>query len=217
MSVITKDGINKSFAQGKDMNVTPGNIVAAAFVMQFSIFLMITVTMAILPSRTRGASILRDDELTGVGSPRVFWIVLALFLSTLFFLLVSDAFTLIWGPMYGVIGSSVMTWSTSLFLVFGLDYALIGALCWQTGSARSPFVSLIVSLPALSIFLHESISRVMAYTIISCALMAIFTILLSKASGRDADMRWRFAQVVMIACTLLFTTWIGLITRPVFK
>lgn len=195
------------------MTVTPGNIVAAAFVMQFSIFVMIALTMAILPSRTRGASILRDDEYTGVGSPRVFWIVFALFLSTLFFLLASDAFTSIWGPMYGVAHGSIMTWSTSLFLVFVLDYGLIGALCWQTGSSRSPFVSLIVSLPALSIFLRESNTRVLTYTVASCVLMGVFVMLLSKASGRDADVRWRFAQVVMTACTLLFTTWIGLITR----
>ncbi|WP_426701009.1 hypothetical protein ACPPVV_16780 [Rhodanobacter sp. Col0626] len=197
------------------MTVTPGNIVAAAFFMQFSIFAMIAITMAILPSRTRGASVLRDDEFTGVGSPRVFWIVFALFLSTFFFLLVSDAFTLIWGPMYGMMKSSMMTWSTSLLIVFILDYVLIGALCWQTGSSRSPFVSLIVSLPALSIFLREPAPRVIAYTIISCTLIALFVMFLSKASGRDADARWRLAQVVMAACTLLFATWIGLITRPI--
>lgn len=196
------------------MSVMPGNIVAAAFVMQFSMFAMIALTMAILPSRTRGASVLRDDEFTGVGSPRVFWIVLVLFLSTFFFLLASDAFTLIWGPMYGIAKSTMMTWSTSLMLVFALDYLLIGALCWQTGSSRSPFVSLIVSLPALSIFLRESTHRVIAYTVISCVLMAIFVLLLSKPSGRDADARWRLAQVVMVACTLVFTTGIGLITRP---
>jgi hypothetical protein len=107
-----------------------------------------------------------------------------------------------------------MTWSTSLLLVFVLDYGLIGALCWQTGSSRSPFVSLIVSLPALSIFLREPNARVLTYTVASCVLMGVFVMLLSKASGRDADARWRFAQVVMTACTLLFTTWVGLITRP---
>jgi len=181
--------------------------------MQFSIYLVIAVTLAILPNVVKSHTVLRGDEYTAVRTSTTYWIVFALFLITLALLLFSDAFSSIWGPMYRLHGKAVITWSTSLLLVFLSDYALIGALCYFTGLSKSPFLAIIMALPALAVFLEEPAIRVIWYVVISVALVTAFTYIGYKTSGRDANMRWRTAQVVVTASTLVFGTWIGLITR----
>lgn len=192
---------------------TPSNIVGAALLMQFSIYLVIAITLAILPNVVKNHTVLRGDEYTAVRTSKTYWIVFALFLITFALLFFSDAFTSIWGPMYKVRGLVLITWSSSLLFVFLSNYGLIGALCYFTGLSKSPFLTIILALPALAVFLSESTVRVVWYVALSTGLVTTFTYLGSKSSGRDLSVRWRTAQVVVTASTLAFGTWIGLITR----
>jgi hypothetical protein len=193
--------------------ITPGNIVGAALLMQLSIFIIVSAALAILPESVKSHSVLRGDEYTGVRTQKTFWIVLSLFLITLVLLLFSDAFTAIWGPMYHIGGKALLTWSTSLLFVFLVDYVLLGALCYFTGLSGSPFIAIIMALPALAIFLREPAGRVFWYLAISVAICVAFSYINDRPSGCEVNVRWKTAQVVVTASTLAFGTWIGLITR----
>ncbi|MBU6417546.1 MAG: hypothetical protein KJS83_10300, partial [Xanthomonadaceae bacterium] len=171
--------------------ITPSNIVGAALLMQLSIFIIVSVALAILPEIVRSYSVLRGDEYTRVRTQKIYWIVLALFLITLVLLLFSDAFAAIWGPMYRIDGKALLTWSTSLMFVFLVDYLLLGALCYFTGLSGSPFITIIIALPALAIFLRESIGRVCWYAVISASICMVFTYLNDKPSGREMNIRWK--------------------------
>jgi hypothetical protein len=54
----------------------------------------------------------------------------------------------------------------------------------------------------------------MLYTFLSLSISVVLTLLNSRPSGKDIDLRWRLAQIWMTVATLFFGTWIGLITRP---
>jgi len=118
-------------------------------------------------------------------------------------------------PAFGEVPLPFLTRDIAFLSVFILDIAGTGLLITLTvGVKESPFTSVLLALPALSIFLRESPERFFTYT----GLAIVLFILASKINANKEriiqNSSHLFAyQVVTLGC-LALTSLIGYATRP---
>jgi hypothetical protein len=181
------------------------NIAGAALITQISL-------LTIMAS---GAIIFHFVEITSNFNPRYYvlgFILLIFSLASTFCLVYSDEFATLWKPVFRSTEPTLLSWKTSITIMFHMDIILVTILVAMTGgSANSPFTPVYFILPALSIFLSESLARIVLYLVFVCI---VFTINLFVFNYNDDKRGGRFALwFVSVACFIL-ATYIGYITRP---
>jgi hypothetical protein len=187
--------------------ITPANIMAAAFIAQIAIWVIMFV----------GASMLVFDD-HGTGSSFAPWAILTCFLLTTMFLVFTNELSNLWRPLFPGTTFTGIPLGTALALMFVTDAILVMFLVAITGGSHpSPFTPIYFLLPVLAIFLRESPSKVLFYT----ALVSIFFSINIGAGahiigpgGDYGDRRRRSAYWVVSIASFALATWIGLITRP---
>ena len=186
--------------------ITPGNITAAALIMQFSIAVIICIG-AFVVTKTQPPSSIYDDTEEMTTHP---WMIIVFALITIGLLVLSDEFSNLWKPLFGSLPFSGIGWSKALLWVVLIDIVWITLMVGMTGGSRiSPFTPLYFILPALGIFLRESFSRIALYT----GLVAVF---FSWNLLHEEESRFRptFAYWIVSVLSFLLATLVGLFTRP---
>lgn len=193
------------------MTITPSVIVTGTMLAQ--IFVLVIMFIA-------GMMIVRDYSLVRwySGQPshaKMGWLLLALALITLIPLILSDAITGNWRPLFGSFQFGGIKWSTSVFFVFLVDILTLTILVYNTGgSVRSPFQPLYFLFPTLALFLHESTGRVVTYGLLIAISFLSLLFAGQEASEEDQRSRTMAYGFVSIAC-LCVACFIGVYTRSV--
>lgn len=192
-------------------SVSPVNVVAAAFIIQFSLMLIFSFSALFLGARRK--HYMGDPETTtdrGLSG-----IVLLFSLVTIGLLVFSDGLSNVWKPLFQDFDFSGIKWSQALFGIFILDIVWVTIMVWKTGgSVVSVCSPIYVILPALAIFLRESSSRIIIY---------VFLVILSYSwnlwrynfgdddGNKDSS---KLAYWVVSVASLILTSFIGYLTRP---
>ena len=196
-----------------NQTINPVNITGAALITQISL-----ITIMFL-----GALILKLKSTASYIPHQFAWIILSFMLIGTGCLLFSDEFSTIWKPLFGDADLPVIKWSTALLIMFLTNIICVSILVSNTGGSRdSAFSPIYFILPALAIFLRESMGRIILYSVL---VSIVFTWNLFRLSSmfvwstytpqQDEENRnisiayW----MVSIAC-LILATFIGYITRP---
>lgn len=181
------------------------NLTAAALVAQFFYLLIVSVGVLLLPPDT---SINRP----AVEIPH--WpIVLFLAIFSLGPLIMSRD---VWGlstAVYGNVNLAIFNNSTAMEMMFGSDLFATFILISSTGGAReSPFISALLVLPALAIFLHEPYLRVGIY-VAACALACVTTAERRPMFGDD-PVAGNLSFLFVTIASMVLATFISWVTRP---
>lgn len=125
--------------------------------------------------------------------------------------------------LFGNFNLSGISSSTAILLMFVCNSIALSYLAFKTGGTRnSPFAPILFSLPALSIFLHESFSRVLVYLILviiglSVCLNAPPTSIWHEPTftgkRENADTRIVRAYFLSVILCLVLTTFVAFMTR----
>lgn len=132
-------------------------------------------------------------------------------LSTFTLLLLSEDLYAVWSPLFQGLGISTIKTSTAILMVYVLNLWAIAYLMLRTGgSASSPFLTALFTVPALAIFL-----RMPPWAFITIAVLAavIYLALLAPGIGRKQPSQAP-AAFMNIAC-LVLALLTGYVTRPV--
>jgi hypothetical protein len=132
-------------------------------------------------------------------------------LSSFTLLLLSEDLYVVWSPLFQGLGISTIKTSTAIFLVYVLNLWAIGYLMFRTGgSASSPFLSALFTVPALAIFL-----RMPPWAFITIAILATLVYLALLAPGLDRKQPSQAPAAFMNVACLLLAMLTGYVTRPV--
>lgn len=191
-------------------SVSPVNIIAAAVIIQFSLMLIFAFCAIFL--RGKRKRFMTEPE------PTTYWgfsgIVLAFSLMTIGLLVFSDEFSNVWKPLFGEFNFRGIEWSKAFFLIFTLDIVWVSIMVGMTGgSAVSALSPIYFILPALAIFLRESLSSILIYLIL---IIASFSWNLTFNLGDYDEDRSspRLAYWIVSVASVILTTCIGYLTRP---
>jgi hypothetical protein len=188
--------------------VSPVNITAAALIIQFSLAVIFALG-AIFLRAERQHYIFRDSTSSGFSG-----IILAFSLVTIGLLFFTDEFSSVWKPLFQGIDFSGFNWSIALLLVFIFNIAWVTIMVAMSGgSTISAFSPLYFILPALAIFLRESLLRIIIYLAITCAFFT-WNFSLKIAEFDDKRSFPRLAFWLVSIASLILTTLIGYVTRP---
>lgn len=192
-------------------SVSPVNIVAAAFIIQFSLMLIFAFSALFFGAQRK--HYMGDTEPTT--DRELSRTVLVLSLVTIGLLVFSDEFSNVWKPLFRDFAFSGIKWSQALFLIFILDIVWVSIMVWKTGgsvvSACSPIYFI---LPALAIFLRESSSHIIIYVFL---VILSYSWNLMRYTFGDYDQNKgssKLAYFVVSVASLILTTFIGYLTRP---
>lgn len=181
------------------------NIAGAALITQISLLGIMAI----------GAMIIHFVETTSQYNPRysvLGWIILISSLLSLFFLVYSEEFSMLWKPVFRTTEPTLLLWSTSILLMFLINIACVTILVRATGgSTGSPFTPIYFILPALSIFLREGLRRILLYLAVVSILFTVNMFVFDY--NREERSKKVAPWFVSIACFAL-ATYIGYITRP---
>jgi hypothetical protein len=191
-----------------DGTVRPVNVVVAATMTQILLIVVLVI----------GAAILSRGERTSLGgySVRFSWFILLLFLVTMGALVFSQELTPIWQPLFGGVVFPSLPSAAALFLMFTLDILCVAALVWMTGgSQRSAFSAIFFILPALAIFLRQSLWLLVVYVTLVGGLFSVTlgTSEHNRLYVQRNQMHPLAYWFVAISC-LALTTFVGYVTRP---
>ena len=119
----------------------------------------------------------------------------------------------VWGPYFPGIGLNTISTNTSVTVVFIADLILVSYFMYLTGgSDESPYTSILLTIPALAIFL-----RLSASTFISMATLSTFIYLLllwvSKKSNNHVNTISAKAFINIFCLFISMLT--GYITKPI--
>lgn len=189
-------------------SISPVNITAAALIIQFSLVLIFTFGAIFI--RAEGQHYVFKDPTSGG-----FWgIILGFALVTIGLLFFSDEFSNVWKPLFGEIYFGGINWSTALLLIFTLDIVWVSVMVGMTGgSTVSAFSPIYFMLPALAIFLRESLSRIIFYLLLVIILFTWNFLFKGRYYDEDRNFPGLAHWIVSIA-SLVLTTFIGYVTRP---
>jgi hypothetical protein len=192
-------------------SVSPVNVVAAAFIIQFSLMLIFAFSALFLGAQ-RKHYMGEPEPTTDRGLSRT---VLVFSLVTIGLLFFSDGLSNVWKPLFQKFDFSGIKWSRVLFLIFILEIVWVSIMVWKTGgsvvSACSPIYFI---LPALAIFLRESSSRIIIYLFL---VILSYSWNLMRYTFGDYDQNKgssKLAYWVVSVASLIVTSFIGYLTRP---
>ena len=190
--------------------ITPVNITAAALITQFSIIIILYIGLIILR---------KDDEPKSIFLKKpdsiFFLLLLGFALITIGCLVFSDEFSNVWKPLFREITFGGINWSTSLIIVFYLDIILITIFVAMTGgSALSAFSPIYFIIPALALFLRESLGRIISYLIFITVLFSFNLVFFNNPDNYKYSPRRRFAYWCVSVLCFILATLIGYLTRP---
>ena len=188
--------------------ITPANITGAAFITQLSLVVIMFICAGALswgnkyaPGEYFSATFIMINIIT-------------LMLITFGCLAFSDEFSPIWKPLFGGVMMPLFKWSTALFIMFTLDIICVFIMVAVTGGSQmSGFSPIYFILPALAIFLRESLGRIILYVILISILFSFNLIKSRRVDNVGGRMGRPAYWFVSIACFGL-ATFIGYITRP---
>jgi hypothetical protein len=186
--------------------ISPGTIIAAAFITQIAVLLIVLLGSIFRPSgEDEDRSWRRPSNPNGP----IFGYLSGASIITLLILGMSDAFIAIWLPITRDVQLGGIPWETAILWVWILDILLLGLLVDYTGGCRtSPFTSLFFVFPTIALFLHESGLRLIIYTSL---VVILFTINILKSREEDPPSILSFWLVSVASFVLTTTT--GFITR----
>jgi hypothetical protein len=192
-----------------NMPATPGNIIAAAVVMQ--VFLSLLHTSGAIWVRHRENQEFRFYE-NPPGTGRHAWMLHVFSLLCLILLVFSDQFSALWRPLSGDFDVSIVTWTLAILLVFLMNIALCAVLVHSTGgSYRSPFTPVYFILPSLAFFLREPPRRILIYTVLIIVAFSAGLERGKEKSGKVPPPQGAY-WLVSVAC-LALSAFIGYLTR----
>lgn len=189
-------------------SITSANIMAAAFIAQIAIWLIMVIASVIM--------IYRADE--GQSSGCAGWAILVCFLSTTIFLVFTAELSNLWKPLFPGTSFQGIPLATALALTFIVDAVLVMFLVAATGgSYSSPFTPVYFLLPVLAIFLREPAGKVLFYTMLVSVLFSINMAAGAHVIGPGGEYgtkRRQLAYWFVSIASFFLATWIGLITAP---
>lgn len=190
-----------------DETVRAVNVVAAAAMAQILLIVVLVI----------GAATLSRGERTSLGghSVRFSWFILLLFLVTMGALVFSRELTPMWQPLFSGVAFPSLPSAAALFLMFTLDILCVAGLVWMTGgSQHSAFSAIFFILPALAIFLRQSLWLLVVYVTLIGGLFSVTlrTSAYAREYPRRNEMHPLAYWFVAISCQAL-TTFVGYVTR----
>lgn len=146
---------------------------------------------------------------------RLFYPVFGFALLTIGILVFTEDVLLFSKPVFGELAFPSISKPTAFLLVFAFDLLGAAILIRITGGSReSPFGTILLALPALSIFLREPPARFFSYSIVAAIL---FLLVRSKAArdtfGENPNYQSAFVWVTLLVLAL--STLVGYATRPI--
>ncbi len=117
-------------------------------------------------------------------------------------------------PLFGDIFLPTISRELAFLIVFSADLIWFGLVIGVTGgSSDSPFSSLLVTLPALAIFLHETPTRFLSYSVAAGIVYMAFQST-PRIDGESRSSNERRASRFVALCCLALSTMLGYATRP---
>ena len=120
-------------------------------------------------------------------------------------------------PIFRNIHLPSLTKANSFLTVFLMDLFFVGVIIKKTGGSKdSPFTSLLLGLPAISIFLKEPPQRFLTYTLIAAFIFWAF-FRWNRESTRYvfSISTYNFSYLVVTIATLVLSTVVGYSTLPI--
>lgn len=194
-----------------EQTLSQHSIIVATILIQ--IVLLFILTVATLMVNATVTAIDRSNQLdykrnrSGILSP--FFIIVCLFLS-ITPLIFSESQNLEWSPVFENIKFSLSN-QAALLVAFMSNLIVVSILIWNTGgSEKSPFVSILFTIPSLAIFL-----RLDASTFIGCAVFSGFSyILLLYFNNRGNAPSGKQPFVFVNIFCLILSIATGFFSRP---
>jgi hypothetical protein len=190
--------------------INPINITAAALITQLLLIIIMFVGAIIIRNSSNRVHSEPIWNLSGMP-----WKIITLSLITISCLAFSEEFTNIWKPLFGSSTFFSIKSSNAVLIMFLTDILWVSILVGGTGgSQKSPFSPIFFILPALAIFLRESFTRIIIYSIM-ISFFFLIGIVTSLIKDEEPPRRFTGAYAfVSIACFIL-TTYVAYITRPI--
>jgi hypothetical protein len=136
------------------------------------------------------------------------------FIVSIIVLMLSDTmYGLVWGPFFQGIGLNTISTNTSVSIVFVTDLILISHLIYITGgSDESPYTSMLLTIPALAIFLRLS-SSTFIYLAVFSSFIYLLLLWISKSS--NSHVKTVSARAFINIFCLFLSMLTGYITKPI--
>lgn len=187
--------------------ISPGNIIAAAFLAQIAVTLIVSLGTALRQAENRIWTS-RASQVNENGPIYKFLAIAAVI--TLLLLSLTDAFSPLWVPTMRDFQYGGIPWGSAILWVWISDILLIGWLVGYTGGSRtSPFTPLFFVFPTIALFLHEPGWRIFLY---AALVVNLFTFCLFIPVNEDQQNKSSFWLVS--AASFALTTATGFFTRP---
>jgi hypothetical protein len=193
--------------------IQPINIAGATFLVQFLLVAVLIIGVYIINAGLSSIDTSRNIGYKNkrLGQIQITSIAIGVLISFAA-LLISDSFFSTWSPVFQGIGINTISTKTSVAVVFAVDLAVVTYLIWLSGGVdRSPFTSILFTLPALAIFL-----RLEASAFIWCAIYsgAAYLFILYFYTG-DKEIEGQHSKAFVNISCLGLSILTGYITRPV--
>lgn len=189
--------------------VSAKNIVAAALITQLAVLFIVILGAIFRPTIDDNDRIWDRTRRFSKNGP-IFTCVALASIPSLFSIVFTDAFSVLWVPMVRDIQFRGFPWENTILAVWIFDIILLGVLIYYTGGSRtSPFTSLFFVFPTIALFLHEAGWRLFLYSILVVFLFT-FNIIIPREEDPPSIMSFWLVTVVSFA----LTTGMGYSTRP---
>ena len=190
--------------------IDPGTIIAAAFIAQIAILLIVLLGSLFRPNPSDQGVAWPSRKRQINPNGRIFGYLAGSTIITLLVLGLSDAFSALWLPITRGFQFSGFPWEWAILLVWILDISLLGSLvCYTGGALSSPFTSLFFVFPTIALFLHESGLRLILYTTLVVIIFTISILQTEEEKSRSTLSFW-----IVSVSSFVLTTGMGFFTRP---
>ena len=134
-------------------------------------------------------------------------------LFTLGCLVLSDGMSNQWRPLFNSLASRGLSWSLALLMVFLVDIGFVAWLIFKTGGGIDcPFQPVLFLLPTLALFLRESSSWVVLYSVL-VGLAFVILVVDPRCHDREETERNRLPLLIVTLMCLALGSFIGIFTR----
>jgi hypothetical protein len=195
-----------------EQSIQPINVAGATLLVQVLFLAILGISSGLYRARRWAMPEVRSSHLGDLppGMLRTTPITF-LALASFTLLLLSDDLYGIWSPLFQGLGISTIKSATAIFFVYLMNLAAVAFLMAETGgSSSSPFVSALLTLPALAIFL-----RMPPWAFITIAAITAITYLLLFAPGLERTQPSQVPAAFMNIACLALALLTGYVTRPV--
>lgn len=205
-------GTDKKFWEIQEVDMQSVNLTTAFVITQF--FLLIIVFSGILLLSMGERNLPTFSSHPRHATRRYPFLFAGFALVTIGLLIFSEDVMSYSRPVFGDVQLPSIARNNAFFLVFSTDILGAANLIFLTGGAKdSPFSAILLTLPALTIFLREPPERLLGYTVTTALL---FLCIRSDASWRTTreNPHQRIAHTLVTLGCLALSTLVGYATRP---